>query len=318
MVRKALVTGAAGFIGSHLAERLVESNYRIVVVDCLLWGEQRIEHLLHGDGVVLERGDIRDEALMTRVAALGPFDTVYHLAALHYIPYCRAHPTETLSVNVLGTQVLLETLKTLPPRRLIFASSGDVYAPKGAPHDEADPLEPFSVYGISKACGERLIAAAASQMHETSFVVARLFNAYGSRETNSHVIASIIAQLKRGDRVRLGNTWPRRDYVDVRDVAEALVVLGTYRCDDRFECFNVGAGLAHSVEEVIKALEEILQAQIIVEADTERVRSIERPHLEASITKLQKTTGWRPRYNLLDGLRELCIREGLLETKINT
>jgi UDP-glucose 4-epimerase len=313
MERRALVTGAAGFIGSHVTERLVASNYSVVAVDRLLWGEQRIQHRLQDGGVVLERGDIRDETLMGRIGSLGPFDTVYHLAALHYIPYCAAHPVEALSVNVLGTQTLLEALKPVPPRRFVFVSSGDVYAPKNTPHDEADLLEPFSIYGISKLFGERLIAAAAGQIAATSFVVARLFNAYGSRETNPHVIPDIIAQLKQGKQVRLGNTWPRRDYVDVRDIADALFVLGTFNGDGRFECFNVGTGVASSVEDLISTLEEILEVEVSVEAAQERIRRVERAHLQANIAKLEKATGWRPRHGLRDGLRELCIHEKLLK-----
>ncbi len=310
---RALVTGAAGFIGSHLTERLAERDYSVLAVDRLLWGDERIQHLLQDQSVVLERGDIRDEALMRRIASLGPFDTVFHLAALHYIPYCTAHAVETLGVNVLGTQTLLEALKPSPPRRFVFVSTGDVYAPKEVPHDETDPLEPFSIYGISKLFGERLIAAAATLSPETSFVVARLFNAYGSRETNPHVIPDIIAQLKRGSQIRLGNTWPRRDYVDVRDIAEALVVLGTFSGNGPFECFNVGSGVASSVEDVIKALEEILKVKVGVQADSERSRRVERGHLQANISKLQTATGWRPRYGLRDGLRELCIYENLLK-----
>jgi UDP-glucose 4-epimerase len=315
IVRTALVTGAAGFIGSHLAERLVESNYRVVAVDRLLWGEQRIEHLLQGHRVLLKRGDIRDEALMAGVASLGPFDTVYHLAALHYIPYCSAHPVETLSVNVLGTLVLLEALKAAPPGQVVFASSGDVYAPKNAPHHEADQLEPLSIYGISKVFGENLIAAAASQMPATRFVVARLFNAYGPRETNPHVIPSIIAQLKHGNHVRLGNTWPRRDYVHVRDIAEALVALGTCGENGGPQYFNVGTGVACSVQDVIEALQRILQLQVVVEVGDELVRPVERPHLQASVAKLKEATGWQPRNDLGAGLRELCIQEGLLERR---
>jgi len=310
---KALVTGGAGFIGSHLTERLAEIGCSVTVVDCLLWGEGRIQHLIWDKGVVLERGDIRDQELMARIASLGPFDAVYHLAALHYIPYCSDHPVETLSVNVLGTQTLLEAIKSNCPRRFVFASTGDVYAPKEAPHDETDALEPYSIYGLSKLFGERLIAEAARQIPETTFAVARLFNAYGTRESNPHVMPDIVAQLKRGNQVHLGNTWPRRDYVEVRDIAEALLILGSLSVGGKFECFNVGTGAASSVDEVIKALEGILKLDIQVTVDSQRVRSVERAHLQASIAKLQSATGWRPRYDLREGLRELCLNEDLLQ-----
>jgi UDP-glucose 4-epimerase len=313
-VPTALVTGAAGFIGSYLTERLVQSNYDVVALDSLLWGEQRIERLLRGRQVLLERGDVRDESLVARIAALGPFDTVYHLAALAYIPYCANHSVETISVNVLGTQVLLEALTSLPPHRIIFASSGDVYAPKNSAHLETDPVEPATIYGVSKAFGERLMAAAATKMPGTSFVVARLFNVYGSRGSNPYVIPSIVAQLKQGSQVQLGSTWPRRDFIQVRDIAEALLALSTYRENEQFECFNIGTGDATSIKDVISALEELLGSKILVRADEERVRPLERPHLQASIEKLKEATSWVPQYSLMDGLRELCIEAGLVKT----
>jgi UDP-glucose 4-epimerase len=309
----ALVTGAAGFIGSYLTERLVESNYRVVALDSLLWGAQRIEHLVREQQVLLERGDIRDESLMAHVASLGPFDIVYHMAALAFIPYCVDHPVETISVNVLGTQVLLESLRALPPHRVVFASSGDVYAPKNSAHEETDPLESASIYGLSKAFGERLMAVAASKMPQTSFVAARLFNVYGSRGSNPYVIPSILAQLKQSSRVQLGSLLPRRDFVQVRDVVEAFLVLGNYREKERFECFNVGTGVANSVQDLIRALEDLLRIQIVVQVDAQRVRPMERPHLQANIEKLRMVTNWFPRYSLIEGLRELCIEEGLLK-----
>jgi len=309
---KALVTGGAGFIGSHLTERLTRNGYSVMVVDRLLWGDERIQQLVGDKKVVLERGDIRDEVLMARIVSHGPFDAVYHLAALHYIPYCSDHPVETLSVNVVGTQTLLEAIKSNRPRRFVFASTGDVYAPKDAPHDETDALEPYSIYGLSKLFGERLIAAAARQVPETTFIVARLFNAFGAGESNPHVIPDILAQLKRGSHIRLGNTWPRRDYVEVRDIAEALLLLGSLVGGGRATCFNIGTGVASSVDDVVTMLGEVLGAHIQVTSDGHRTRPVERSHLQANFARLHSATGWRPRYDLKQGLHDLCIHEELL------
>lgn len=309
-----LVTGGAGFIGSHVVDCLLAQGRRVVAIDNLRSGSVANVRHLHGrEGFRLETGDLRDEAFLTRVVELGPFDTVYHLAALHYIPDCAARPAETLSVNVVGTQALLDRLNQCPPRRFLFASTGDVYAHKDGPHREEDPLEPFNIYGLSKLFGERLVEAASRSQDGASFVVARLFNTYGPRETNPHVIPQILGEIRWGDRIRLGNLWPERDYIYVSDTAAALLALGTYREFSPFQIFNVGTGVTASVEEVVKLLGQILGIRFCVEVDAERVRPVERPHLQADITRLQQATGWRPAYSLGEGLRRLCVAECLLK-----
>jgi UDP-glucose 4-epimerase len=314
MVSNALVTGGAGFIGSHLVERLLDEDRRVVIVDSLLRGRRALASFIGDRRVVLVPADIRAESVIRGVVADGAFDVVYHLAALHYIPECAAHPLEALSVNVVGTQTLLEALKVRPPRCLVFASTGDVYAPKIGPHEEADALGPISLYGLSKVFGEQLVTASSAALSDTSIVVARLFNAYGPRETNPHLIPSILDQVKHGGRLRLGNLWPRRDYVHVKDIAEALTMLGARLRPSGVDTFNVGTGRDYSVGDVLTTLEGILDQKLIVEVDKERIRPVERSHLQANIERLQNATGWRPRRVLDDGLRELCLHEQMLKS----
>ena len=308
----ALVTGGAGFIGSSLVNLLINEGYRVVIVDSLLWGDRRISSHVANGVVDLLPGDIRDEQVMQDAFRLGPFQTVYHLAALHYIPYCDAHRAETLSVNVLGTQNILGALESHPPERFIFTSTGDVYAPKDGPHTEEDELRPFSIYGISKLFGEILIAATASGLERTRFRIARLFNVFGPGETNPHVIPDILAQVGQGNSIRLGNTWPRRDYIHVHDVARALLLLGRLQAADRCESFNVGTGVASSVDEIMKTLQRVLNRDLKVELNESRIRKVERPHLQASARKIVEATGWTPLYSLETGLRELCEAQTLV------
>lgn len=309
---KALITGGAGFIGSHLADRLAADGYRIVVLDALNWGVERIAHLVHLGSVEVMQGDIRDEDFVRMVVSQGSYDVVYHLAALHYIPYCAAHPVETLAVNTLGTQTLLEHLKATPPQCFVFASTGDVYAPKESSHDEEDACEPFTIYGASKLFCERLVRIAAKDLPSTRFTIGRLFNTYGSRESNPHLIPQLIGQLRTEPRVVIGSNWPRRDYVDVRDVAEALRLLGRRTANSQIETFNIGTGEAYSVDDLIGILGEILGLEISVEVDPGRVRAVERPHLQAGIERLRSATGWQPRVHLRNGLIDLCVGEGML------
>lgn len=315
-MQDALITGGAGFIGSHLAEQLVSSGYRVVIADSLLWGQSRVQRLLDSGAAFLEKGDIRDQHFMERVFSSERFDVVYHLAALHYIPYCADNPIETVEVNAVGTQTLIQALKTNPPRRFVFASTGDVYSPRESAHEESDPTEPFNIYGVSKLAGESIISVAAKQLPATGFSVARLFNTYGPRETNPHLIPGIIVQLRTASRVTVGNTWPRRDYVDVRDVAHALILLGKCSAGETLERYNVGTGVTHTVNDVVLALNEILGVNVEVKVDPERIRAVERPHLQANSAKLRMATGWLPRYTLLQGLRHLCIAEGLLNSPV--
>ncbi len=305
-----LVTGGTGFIGSHLVESLLAQGRRVVVLDNLTKGSTaNVGPVLDRAGFRLEVGDLRDEAVLKRVAGLGPFDTIFHLAAIHYIPECTARPTETLSVNVVATEALLDVV---PCRRFLFASTGDVYAPKDSPHGEDDSLQPFNVYGLSKFFGEHLVEAASRTRNDARFVIARLFNTYGPRETNPHVIPQILEGIRSGDRLRLGNLWPKRDYTYVTDTIEALLALEAFAAPCPFCVFNVGSGNAVSVKEVLGILGELLGARLHVEVDAERVRSIDRAHLEADVTRIRKATGWQPRYSLQEGLKALCMSEGLL------
>jgi UDP-glucose 4-epimerase len=305
-----LVTGGAGFIGSRLVERLLAQGRRVVALDDLTKGTTaNVRDLLGREGFGLEIGDVRDEAVLKRVAGLASFDTVFHLAAMHYIPECAARPAETLSVNVVGTQALLDKL---PCRRFLFASTGDVYAAKDGSHREDDALQPFSVYGLSKLFGERLLEAASRVQEGTTFVVARIFNTYGSRDTNPHVIPQIMEGIRSGNGLRLGNLSPKRDYISVEDTVDGLLALEAFQAPSTFEVFNVGTGMAASVREVVALLSEILRTRLDVEIDTERVRPVDRPHLQAEITKIRRATGWQPKYSLREGLKQLCLAEGLM------
>lgn len=306
----ALVTGGAGFIGSHLADRLVAQGYRVIVLDNLTKGARgNVEHLLGCGRFELEVGDLRDEAVLQRVADRGPFDVIYHLAAMHYIPECIAQPVQTLAVNVVGTQALLSAV---PGRRVVLASTGDVYAPKESPHREIDPQEPFNVYGLSKSFGERVLEAQSRVLRTTTFVVARLFNVYGPRETNPHVIPRIVEEIRKGSSIRLGSVSPRRDYTHVSDTVEALLALGGLESSTPFDVFNVGTGLTSSVEEVVKLFGEILGKACQIELDPERTRSVDRPHLQADTAKIHRATRWQARYSLREGLKQLCLTEGLI------
>lgn len=136
-------------------------------------------------------------------------------------------------------------------------------------------------------------AEKAASLRDASLVVARLFNVYGPRETNPHLIPRILGEIRRGNCIRLGNLWPRRDYIHVADAVEALVALEKVEVSASFEVFNVGTGVTASVEEVVRLLGEILRVRLQPEVDVDRVRSFDRRFFKPIPTRFRELQGGR-------------------------
>ena len=300
MSRHVVVTGGAGFIGSHLVERLVAAGERASVIDDLSRG--RREWL--SQEAELREIDLRDTAALQRaVEQLAP-DVVVHLAALHFIPAVDGAPDLAKDVNVSGTDFLLEALAAKPPELFLFASTAAVYPDRRGPIDETCPAEPLDLYGRTKLEGERLVAEFAARIG-TRCIAARIFNVLGRRETNRHVVPELVGQLRRGHApVRLGNLESRRDYTDVLDVSEALQRLLSLPPDGS-DTFNVGSGRSVSVADLVRACERILGRPIDVEVEPERVRRNDRAELVADSSLLHDATGWTPSRSLETTLADL-------------
>ncbi|HXJ36089.1 MAG TPA: GDP-mannose 4,6-dehydratase [Candidatus Eisenbacteria bacterium] len=307
-MRPMMVLGGAGFVGHHLVPRLLEEGREVVVLDNLSRGSiERFGPHLGDPRLHVVRGDVTDAVLLRTVVADVRPAVVFHLAAIHFIPYCVAHPSEALVVNVVGTQLVLDALAAVPDARLVFASSADVYAPSAAPHAETDPIATSNVYGASKRFCEELFAIERAKDSARRILTARLFNVFGPGETNPHVLPDILESLRRGGTLRLGNLEPRRDYVHARDVADALARLATYAGPETV--FNVGTGVGTSVRELVATLSEVLGRSLRVEQDPARVRPIERMHLVADAGRARRELGWTARMTLREGLRDLVQRE---------
>jgi UDP-glucose 4-epimerase len=293
------VTGAAGFIGYALCRRLSSLGHRVVGYDNLSRG--RREYL--PAGVHLIEGDIRDATRMRAAVQDARPDWLIHLAGMHFIPDCIAHPEDTIDVNVTGTQCVLESCRDVRLKGFVFASSAAVYLPSDHPCvEDQTPLRPVEVYGESKARGEELVRAFHVETGIPSSVL-RLFNAIGRNETNPHVVPHIFESLQRSDEISLGNTAPRRDYIDTRDVAEAMLTVA--RTSDGLRVFNVGSGQAYSVDNVLASLQRILGRTIAVVREASRLRTSERMLLLANIDRIRLATGWQPRLTLDDTLNDL-------------
>ncbi len=298
--RPILVTGGAGFVGSTLVSQLLAAGRLVVVYDNFFTSQRPAA----APRLSVVEGDMRDaDQLRATLRACAPAGVV-HLAALHYIPYCDAHPVDTMAVNVAGTQALLEACRETPVSRLVFASSAAVYGVSAEPHGEDARIETQDVYGLSKRFGEEQVAAFHRQTG-TPCVVARLFNVFGRGETNPHVIPEILRQLREHpDTLNLGNTGARRDYVHVTDVAAAMrLFLGSEAPGCR--TYNVGTGVSASVAEIVAALEAALGHRIAIEQSADKLRPVDRPNLQADNARIRADLGWAPRVTLAEGLRDL-------------
>jgi UDP-glucose 4-epimerase len=299
-----LITGGNGYVGRTLTRNLSASN-DVTVVDCLRHGINRFT-AEEQSSFRLNQTDIRDaEALRDVFEATQP-ELVVHAAALHYIPECDALPDEAISINVLGTA---NVARFCPPgSSLVFVSTAAVYAPQDEAHvEDESPLGPMDVYGLTKLHAEHYVRHWAAERGLRAAII-RLFNVVGPGETNPHLLPAIMSQVLGGKRtLNLGNCYPKRDYIDVRDVADGIeaVARGLDQAPG-VDVVNIGTGESHSVYEVLEQLEQVISDKLIVETDPARLRAVDRPVLQASIEKARQKYGWSPKLRLIDSLRSLC------------
>lgn len=296
-----LVTGGSGFVGAPTVRRLLESGASVAIVDDLSVGHRRtIEPLLND--VSLFEVDIRDgERLASVFASVRP-TAVVHLAAFHFIPACNANPKRCVDINVGGTQSVLDACERADVPAIALASTAAVYAPSCEPHTESSPVGPNDIYGISKLAAEQL-----ADLHHRrtgcTTAVARLFNVFGPRETNAHLIPEVLAQSIGGGELSLGNLGTSRDYVYVDDVADAFYRLLNSTSPHEIMTVNVGTGTSVSGFDLIAAVGDVIGRQVSWRRDPARTRASDRPHLQSDPRLAAAAVGWTPRTTLSDGLR---------------
>jgi UDP-glucose 4-epimerase len=245
--------------------------------------------------------DVTDRgAIFRALRALRP-KTVFHLAGIHFIPECNAAPDRTLRVNTEGTLNLLQACACSGVEQFLLASTGAVYGDSPRKLTEASPIAPVDIYGWSKLFAEQLCRSHSAEM---SVIVARLFNTYGPRETNLHIIPEILRQLNDSDELLLGNTSSRRDYLYVADCASALVRLSQLP-EPGSRTVNVSSGQHASVKELVALLSELLNRPLSIRIDPSRLRRADKQMQTADISTLTSLLDWRPSTTLKEGLAQL-------------
>lgn len=302
--RRVVVTGADGFIGSHLVEHLVEAGARVTALALYNsfnhWGW--LEEIPCRGDVRVVTGDIRDPHLCDEL--LRGAEVVFHLAALIPIPYSYRAPASFVETNVQGTLNLCQAARRHGPARFVHTSTSEVYGTaRYVPIDESHPLCGQSPYAASKI-GADAIALSFYYSFELPVVVARPFNTFGPRQSARAVIPTIISQIASGSaRVRLGDATTTRDFTFVEDTCRGLMAVAAAE-NGCGEVYNIGTGREISIAELHGLIARLTGREVTVEQDPERLRpeKSEVRRLVCDASKLRAATGWAPQLTLEQGL----------------
>jgi len=305
--KKVLVTGAGGFIGSHLVERLLEEGCKVRAFvhynSFNRWGwidsfsNDKLEK------IEVFSGDIRDPNGV-REAVKG-VDIVFHLAALIGIPFSYHSPDSYVDTNIKGTLNILQACRDLGCEKVLVTSTSEVYGTaKYVPIDENHPRQPQSPYSATKIAADCL-AESFYRSFDLPVVIVRPFNTYGPRQSARAVIPTIITQLLAGEReIKLGALHPTRDLVFVRDTVNGFIEIA--KSDKTVgEEINIATGNEISIGDLAKKLINMInpEAEIVAEEIRLRPEKSEVERLLGSSEKIKKLTGWKPQYSLEEGLK---------------
>ncbi len=310
MSSKTFITGGAGFIGSHVVDECLSRGHTVCVYDNFAVG--RREHLPEeNEKLQIIEGDILDKEVLNKALKDFAPTHVIHLAALHYIPYCNGHPLETIDVNVKGTEQVLSVVQevcTEGLQRVVFASSAAVYAPSEELHREEEEAHPMDIYGVTKYTNESQ-GYLFNKRTGVDTVAARIFNAYGNRETNPHLIPEIIQQIQKGnDVIELGNVTTKRSYIFVKDLARGLVDMVEDVSFAGFTTCNIGSHKEYNAVEILQMLSDIVGREITHASVASRQRKSDRPRLQPRLDRVE-TLSWKEDYDMIKGLQEIVSQE---------
>jgi dTDP-glucose 4,6-dehydratase len=298
--KNVLVSGGAGFIGSTLVRELLKEKERIVVLDNFSSGDiVNIEEVKAQIEIV--NGDIRDKDL-SKILKKHDIDYVFNLAAFPFIPECYDKPEEFFDVDARGVLNVMLSSKETGVKRIIQYSTSEVYGTaKYIPMDEDHPTLPCSTYAVSKLAADRLCFTLHHE-HKVPVIILRQFNVYGPRITQPYVIAEIIKQLSKSNKLKLGNLNARRDFTYVEDAAKGAIQL--MKCDAAVgEVVNMGSGKDLSIKELSEKIGSILGYKgVEFEIVQKRLRPLDVERLQANYSKMNKLTGWKPTTELEKGL----------------
>ena len=311
--KRILITGAEGFIGSHLTERLVKLGYNVKAFT--LYNSFNSKGWLdHCDKEIKKEieiisGDIRDPGNVRH--AVKNCKIIFHLAALIGIPYSYYSPQSYVDTNIKGTQNIIDAARDFEVENVIHTSTSEVYGTaKFVPITEDHPLKGQSPYSASKI-GADQIAMSYYSSYKLPITILRPFNTYGPRQSIRAVIPTIIFQILKGrNSIKLGSVYPTRDFSYIDDTVTAFIKAAKNKKANG-EIINIGNNFEISINNTAKVISKLMGKKIYIEEDKKRLRpeDSEVDRLLASNKKAKKILGWKPRYSGLAG-----FKKGLLKT----
>jgi len=308
-----LITGADGFIGSHLTERLVELGHSVRAMvqynsfNSWGWLDQSPKPIR--DSLDVFAGDIRDPHGVK--TAMTGCDRVLHLAALIAIPYSYHSPDTYVDTNLKGTLNVLQAARELGTARVVHTSTSEVYGTaRYVPIDEEHPLQGQSPYSATKIAADQMAAAFHASFGLPVSII-RPFNTYGPRQSARAVIPTVITQIANGRRqIKLGALHPTRDFNFVRDTVEGFIAMAESEAAIG-QVVNIGSNFEVSIGDTVRYIAEVMGQEIEILTDEARLRPAksEVERLWADNTKARELLGWQPAYGGVEG-----FKRGLLET----
>ncbi len=306
MNKKILVTGADGFIGSHLVEHLLELGYEVRALTAYNsfndWGW--LEGVSKLKDIEVVCGDVRDPFFCKEITK--DVHTIYHLAALIAIPFSYVAPQSYVETNVTGTLNICKAALDNQVSRIMHTSTSEVYGTaKYVPINENHPLQPQSPYSASKI-GADAMALSFYLTYGLPLTIARPFNTYGPRQSARAVIPSIISQIAAGKKqISLGDTTPTRDFNFVKDTCRGMVALTT---SDKTigKTVNIGSGLEYSIEETFQKIKKLMNSDVSLAQDSARLRpeKSEVKRLLCDNSLIRELVGYEPKVSFDDGLAQ--------------
>jgi len=300
-----IVTGADGFIGSHLVEKLVAEGYQVKALSQYNsfnnWGW--LEDTECKDKIEVLTGDIRDPHFCKSIT--NDVDIVFHLAALIAIPYSYVAPDSYVDTNIKGTLNICQAAKENGNIRVIHTSTSEVYGTaQYVPIDENHPFQPQSPYSATKIAADAM-AISYYNAFDLPVTIARPFNTYGPRQSARAIIPTIITQIANGVKeIKLGDVTPTRDFSYVEDTCRGFIALA--ECNDSIgQTVNIGSNFEISIEETLNIVKELMNSDVKFILDENRIRPAKSEvfRLVCDNSKINKLTGFKPQVDIREGIQ---------------
>jgi NAD dependent epimerase/dehydratase len=305
-MHRVLVTGADGFIGSHLVELLIENGFNVKAMSYYNsfnnWGW--LEDIPPNPNLMVVTGDIRDPYFVKQIML--DVEIVFHLAALISIPYSYHAPDSYIDTNIKGTMNVCQAAKEIGGIRVMCTSTSEVYGTaQYVPIDEKHPKQPQSPYSATKIAADA-IAMSFYHAFELPLTIIRPFNTYGPRQSARAIIPTIISQIADGSKkIKLGDLTPTRDFNYVKDTCSGFLAVS--RSSDTIgKEINLASNTEISILDVLELIKQIMNSDVQIVSDEQRKRppGSEVFRLRGDNALITSLTGWKPKYNIEEGIKQ--------------